>query len=913
MDNHLYGIQMKLYDFDDRPTMSTFLGTNSGGVGTKLVQGILSSSMPIDPETGMPTPDGYPTIARQNDDAGAANPHYGASLSDFFGQGISAQDVNHLFIKSTYEATGYYEFDSAQNYAALQPDGNFRVYQELGTYDSAGSRPTLKHGQFFPLNDIRAGHFASVNGRNLYSATAKPLDEDDPRRNELLYLIDDVNCYFGVELTASFIQTPNGLDDWGHDIIFEFSGDDDFWLYVDGELVIDLGGIHSAVPGSVNFRTGDVSVNGKPTTLRALFAKNYKTRNPEASDAEVEAYLGNYFKPNSSVFIDGTKHTMRIFYLERGAGASNLNMRFNLASVKKGAVQLSKELDLSGTDTSATPQVMFPYQIWFKVPAGDEAGTWKQLTSRVHGATVLYKDSTNKVPYSNVIYVDHFDEATGKTYAVRYEGVYYLEPGETAEITFPVYGTTGAEVFVDEYYLVECGVDPEIYENVSANGYSAVPAAQDPHDSKTPTYSEAKAYGYISDGHIIPYPEGEEPDSGLRDYRIPIDTTEQRATVGYVNKPKATNALTIQKELYRKEGENRTLVKLYDDDGNLILIPGQPPYDESGKLNEEYYPDLGRVFGFRLYFKKQFEPDDPDDPTQTEDPDDDTIPIDETTNWVGANMYVYHVKDPAGYYCIWNRNLGRFVRIIDEPPYYVAYPGQYGKEGITSFNNIPDVSIEVGPNESYSLKSLATFKTSMNGSISDIPAYYYVEVPGLLPGTDFLVVERNTETPDGYQFWQYALENEAVEHPVEWNNWKGVAGSIATDANSAVQVRNDKGYLLRITKEWADKQNVRDREPAFFALYYETADETGAVTRQLVPGTLKMLPYAADPQRLSWSFLYLPLADTVFANYAVYEVALENPVFTYDDDGNPTLVSYELRACPGGQCREPARHQHLRT
>ena len=52
-------------------------------------------------------------------------------------------------------------------------------------------------------------------------------------------------------MSASFSQTPSGKDAWGHDIIFEFTGDDDFWLYVDGQLVIDLGGVHSALPGKV--------------------------------------------------------------------------------------------------------------------------------------------------------------------------------------------------------------------------------------------------------------------------------------------------------------------------------------------------------------------------------------------------------------------------------------------------------------------------------------------------------------------------------------------------------------------------------------------------------------------------------------------------------------------------------------
>ena len=46
--------------------------------------------------------------------------------------------------------------------------GNFTVYQELGSYDSGGNKPTLKHGQFFPYNDLKPGVFTSVNGQNLY-------------------------------------------------------------------------------------------------------------------------------------------------------------------------------------------------------------------------------------------------------------------------------------------------------------------------------------------------------------------------------------------------------------------------------------------------------------------------------------------------------------------------------------------------------------------------------------------------------------------------------------------------------------------------------------------------------------------------------------------------------------------------
>ena len=176
-----------------------------------------------------------------------------------------------------------------------------------------------------------------------------------------------MDCYFGVEIEASFVQTPSGYDAWGHDIIYEFTGDDDFWLYVDGELVIDLGGIHSAVPGSVNYHTGRVVVNGVQTTLRDVFYNNYIGRGHSASDAQ--AYVDDLFmeKTDSSghtyyTFKDYTTHTMRIFYMERGAGASNLHMRFNLASVKDGHVELSKELN--GVDETESMMADFAYQIW---------------------------------------------------------------------------------------------------------------------------------------------------------------------------------------------------------------------------------------------------------------------------------------------------------------------------------------------------------------------------------------------------------------------------------------------------------------------------------------------------------------------------------------------------------------------
>ena len=500
VDNGQYGISMKLANFKTRKEMSDFLGNDLGGMTLELQQGLLSTNLTA----------GYPT----------AN---GGSLGNLYAK---AQDVNHLFIQSTYSETGYFEFDSAQNFATLKgaTGGDFTVYKELGSYDSGGDKHTLKHGQFFPFNDLEPGTFTSTNGKNLYSSTGTLLDDGDPRKYEQLYSVEydgnKVDTFFGMELEAHFTQTPSGLDAWGHDIIFEFTGDDDFWLYVDDELVIDLGGIHSAVAGNVNFRTGAVYIGGKSprwTTLRQLFYENYVGRGK--SDAEAEAYVNGLFEQKFDddgnaledghgnlvyTFKDETNHTMRIFYMERGAGASNLHMRFNLAAIRKGTVQLTKKLEgVNESDILAE----FPYQIIYKMDGDTEyrLTNEKASSSTKNEDYVFYKDTVNPVRYLESLEVD----------GVRYEDVFMLKPGETADISFPE-GMTS-------YRIVECGVNTEVYNRVTAN-------------------DEVLAATSVS--------------TNRANFGIGYATTDARPKVTYANSvnPDALRTLSITKRLFREDG-----------------------------------------------------------------------------------------------------------------------------------------------------------------------------------------------------------------------------------------------------------------------------------------------------------------------------------------------------------------------
>ncbi|MBQ1352726.1 MAG: fibro-slime domain-containing protein, partial [Firmicutes bacterium] len=733
VDHTQYGITMKIKDFDTRDEMSDFLGNDDGGIGTVLHQGLLSSNL---------GDDGYPTAKM-------------GSLGNLFAQ---SQEVNHLFVQSTYNATGYYTYDSSQNFASLkgQTGGDFTVYKELASYDSVGTRNTLKHGQFFPFNDIEAGTFASINGKNLYSTTAQLLPDSDPRKYENLYLIKNVDCYFGVELEASFTQTPDGLDDWGHDIIFEFTGDDDFWLYVDNELVIDLGGIHSAVPGSVNFRTGQVNVNGEWTTLRALFEKNYRSRNPRASDEEVERYLAQYFDEGSTIFRDYTTHTMRIFYMERGAGASNLYMHFNLASVKPGTVELTKEL--AGVDDSESVLAEFAYQIKYK----KKDGTEEYLKNAVSDSSdtkdyVFYKDSEVPVTYK-----------PSKTIGgVNYNDVFILKPDETAVINFPTFGLDEEEI--DSYEIIECGVNDEVYSSVKANGAvlpgEAVPGAQ-----------------------------------GRKDYSIDYNSTKDRPRVVYENTvdPEALRDLTFTKKLFDADG----VTPIHDDD---------------------------TIFNFRLYLSTESDPE-----------------------LAPASEHTYHVKDPEGYYCRWDKSSQSFVSL--------------GKRDYS----------ELTKQE----KAAASFDTGPYGTISKIPVDYTVEVRQILAGTRFKVQERPGEIPDGYSFQKYIYNGEESGSSAA----EGVTDTIVTGTDPHVDICNLKGYGLRMNKEWTDKDYMFDRDTTYFAVYIQDGDDL-----TIVPGTLMELPYGTDT--LYWYWLTLPVSGTAFEDYVAEEVRITSGTPVFDDEGKITNES----------------------
>lgn len=215
---------------------------------------------------------------------------------------------------------GYYVYDSygsKGNYAVYNSTTNsFNVYDKAGVYKGGVSDANL--GQFFPFDS--AGKVFDEKGNSL-----SPKQIIDGSAN--------LNHHFGMSVTTEFVQPASGKTTGDKDMVFEFSGDDDVWVYIDGVLVGDLGGIHEKATLKINFATGGVHVGHvdnandpektiQDTTIKAMF---------QAAGADTTNFSGNTFR-------DSTKHTLSFFYLERGAGASNMSLKFNLTTLPSSEV-----------------------------------------------------------------------------------------------------------------------------------------------------------------------------------------------------------------------------------------------------------------------------------------------------------------------------------------------------------------------------------------------------------------------------------------------------------------------------------------------------------------------------------------------------------------------------------------------
>ena len=183
--------------------------------------------------------------------------------------------------------------------------------------------------------------------------------------------------HFGMSMNIDFIIPDDGVTDFAENIVFEFNGDDDLWVFVDGKLVLDMGGQHHAQNGKIDFSAGKVIYTKAPIDG---VTNEYPNGNitfwngaPDTNDTTLSGKLGNaYFESMggnlktyvayesglettkaedgvtilSDIFTPG-KHNVKVFYLERASGVSNCFIRFNLPQIPTADVIVSNEIKVS--------------------------------------------------------------------------------------------------------------------------------------------------------------------------------------------------------------------------------------------------------------------------------------------------------------------------------------------------------------------------------------------------------------------------------------------------------------------------------------------------------------------------------------------------------------------------------------
>ena len=272
-------------------------------------------------------------------------------------------EADYLFqlcLDKSHDHYGYYYYNSERNAASYnQSDQRFYVYDYLEcTRDSANSSENGGYSDFLPFNSP----YANTNGKNIPTYTYNGVDGEyagtthymydakyNTNNNSTNYV--GTNYLFGMSIDVDF-YLPNkpgavvsggygNQDVYGKDMHFRFSGDDDVWIFVDGKMVLDLGGLHGKESGDINFSTGVVTINGVEQTSFSNVLKSFESG----------------------------EHTLSLYYLERGSSLSNCAIYFNLAprfdfSIQKEDVLTQEVLNGAQFSVYTDEECTKPAQLW---------------------------------------------------------------------------------------------------------------------------------------------------------------------------------------------------------------------------------------------------------------------------------------------------------------------------------------------------------------------------------------------------------------------------------------------------------------------------------------------------------------------------------------------------------------------
>lgn len=308
----------------------------------------------------------------------------------------------------------YWYFDSADTTLAMRTDtksGNYYL-QNVGQQDWAKnvdstSKDKKTHG-FFPFNETSTSCKASK-----------------------------YNYGFGTKLEFKFRLTDDGTvvgtDGGKHPIKFNFSGDDDVWVYVDGNLALDVGGAHGKVTGHINFENKRATVSW---TKKSQNESSKEDRNTQSS-----------FKIKGS---NSDEHTLTMFYMERGMWESNMKVSFNFPDENEFAVE--KKVDTTGVNPDLFPTSLFEDASVFPFTIQNQATHYAPKATESSNAKqpITYNDSFSPEKLSKTFSQNTFEtikKMDGQKNVVHWKAKFDDAEGERVNQRFGIIQPAKGDTF----------------------------------------------------------------------------------------------------------------------------------------------------------------------------------------------------------------------------------------------------------------------------------------------------------------------------------------------------------------------------------------------------------------------------------------------------------------------------------
>ena len=325
-------------------------GNNDGEHYDYAYQGLVKS------ETSTGDATGEPLLKDTKDNTKVAEPHFNkaflsgtntknAKLGDVYDNVAFPFTKRQIFDED--KGVDYWYFDSQDTTLYLKQDSTTEQYFLKSS--------TQNREQSRNLDSDSASKTIKKNGEDVSSYGYFPFNETATAGWASTY-----NYGFGTKLQMDFTLTDNGMvetkkkDDKGNtistNIKFFFSGDDDVWVFIDGQLALDVGGAHGEVSGLLEF--GEANEENNSVTAYVSKVKKGGTSKEDQDKKSVKHVKYNnediYFYAQGTTLNDlakGQKHTLTMYYMERGMWESNMAVAFNFPD--NNELQVQKKVDLT--------------------------------------------------------------------------------------------------------------------------------------------------------------------------------------------------------------------------------------------------------------------------------------------------------------------------------------------------------------------------------------------------------------------------------------------------------------------------------------------------------------------------------------------------------------------------------------